>query len=231
VRLASALLGFAALILSSCGETAVPEKDKPELYLLTALPLIWSEQFGLDQPNEPAIKELGQHYRIKPIDLPSQLPENGLFLAAQPRALPAEELVALDAWVRRGGRMLLLADPRLEWPTHLPLGDLHRAPFAYSDTGLLVHWGLRLDAPERSGPEAGEIGRTAILTLSPGILVRTGGNCVVENLGLVSRCDLGKGRATIIADADFLNVGDGGVMGAPKGNLHALISQLESLSR
>jgi ABC-type uncharacterized transport system involved in gliding motility auxiliary subunit len=75
-----------------------------------------------------------------------------LLLMAHPLAQPAEALVALDAWVRGGGRLLLLADPMLEWPSERPLGDPLRPPPMFADTGLLKHWGLRLDAPDERGP-------------------------------------------------------------------------------
>ncbi len=224
----------ACLLLASCREDAPatpPDTARPELYLLTPLPLLWSESFGLDQPGSPALKALEQAFRVRPVDLPSQVPEGALLLAAQPRALPAEELVALDAWMRRGGRMLLLADPLLEWRSELPLGDRRRPPFAFADTGLLGHWGLRLDAPESRGPRTGEIGPTTVLTASPGTIVRTRGDCAVDKGGLLARCIVGRGRATIIADADFLNLGDGGIDGPTDGNLPALVSQLDSLSR
>ena len=71
---------------------------------------------------------------------------------AHPLAQTAENLVALDAWVRGGGRVLLLADPMLEWPSKRPLGDPLRPPPMFMDTGLLAHWGLRLDAPDERGP-------------------------------------------------------------------------------
>ena len=63
---------------------------------------------------------------------------------AHPRAQPAEALVELDQWVRGGGHVLLLADPKLDWPSERPLGDLLRPPPMFADTGLLVHWGLKL---------------------------------------------------------------------------------------
>ena len=44
-------------------------------------------------------------------------------LLAHPMAQTADALVDLDRWVRGGGRVLLLADPRLEWPSERPLGD------------------------------------------------------------------------------------------------------------
>jgi hypothetical protein len=65
-----------------------------------------------------------------------------LLLAAQPQALTAERLVALDKWVRDGGRLVLLADPLLRFDSSRPLGDRFRPPLRYPDTGLLAHWGL-----------------------------------------------------------------------------------------
>lgn len=231
---ASIAAAVGALLLLSCSEATTPRasgSQKPELFLLTALPLVWSEDFGLDQPGSLALQRLEQDYRVTPIDLPSDLPEGSLLLAAQPRALPAEELVALDKWVRAGGRVLLIADPMLEWPSELPLGDRRRPPMAFADTGLLLRWGLRLDAPDRRGPRQSIIASTPVLTASPGTLERVGKGCDIAEARLVARCRIGKGSVIVIADADFLNVGKGGVDGPTEGNLPALVSQLASLSR
>jgi hypothetical protein len=222
----------ALLLLAACREAApAAPVEKPELFLLSALPLVWNESFGLDQPGSPALKALEQNYRVKPIDLPSQLPDGALLLAAQPRALPAEELVALDAWVRRGGRMVLLADPMLEWKSKLPLGDPRRPPMAFPDTGLLRHWGLRLDAPDERGPLQLELGDRQVLAGSPGRLARIGGDCAVDASGLSARCQIGAGQGQVIADADFLNLGPGGLDRPTEQNLPALLSQLAALSR
>jgi hypothetical protein len=197
----------ALMLLASCREATpaqAPDKPKPTLYLLTALPLVWSESFGLDQPGSPALQALEQDYEVKPIDLPSQVPAGALLLAAQPRALPAEELVALDAWVRRGGRLLLLADPLLEWPSELPLGDLRRPPVSFADTGLLQHWGLRLDAPERRGVVEHANDAGAVTYVSPGELIKVGGNCDIEDRWS-ALCQIDRGRVFVVADADFLD--------------------------
>ena len=140
---------------------------------------------------------------------------------AQPRAQPAEDLVALDQWVRRGGRVLLLADPMLEWPSERPLGDPLRPPPMFADTGLLGHWGLRLDAPDEHGPKPGRLGGYDITTDSPGSLA---GGCDIGRDHLVAHCRVGQGRATIVADADFLDVER---LGRPaRHNLDALLGEL-----
>ena len=234
MRSLSAALAAVLLCVPGCREATpakTPDGERPVLHLLTPLPLLWSETFGLDQPGSPAVRALEQDYRLTPIDLPSELPERGLLLAAQPRALPAEELVTLDAWVRRGGRLLLLADPMLEWPSTLALGDPRRAPRAFPDTGLLQHWGLRLDAPDDRGPVQRELAGRRILAASAGFMAGAGGPCRAEQGGFVARCALGKGRATIVADADFLNLGEGGLDGPTQDNLPALASELSALAR
>jgi hypothetical protein len=196
VRLAAlALLAVGA----SCSDKAQPELKPPELYLITALPLLFGEAFSLDSERPAVTNWLEERYRLTAIDLPSQLPAKATLLMVQPRALPAEELVVLDEWVRAGGRLLLLADPQLEWPSERPLGDKLRPPPMYADTGLLGHWGLRLDSPDRTG--AVTIG--GVTYGSPGRLVAAGSNCAVEN-GIAARCTIGRGRAIVVADADWL---------------------------
>lgn len=201
-------IGIAVLLLLSCRESSparAPDETRPELFLLTPLPILWKESFSLDQPGSPALDALERHYRVTPVDLPSQVPDGGLLLAAQPRALPAEELVALDIWLRRGGRLLLLADPMLEWPSERPLGDPRRAPVAFPDTGLLRHWGLQLEAPNEGGPAWRRAGDLELDTVSPGTFVKVSGNCSVTPDGVAATCSLGRGTAVLIADADLLN--------------------------
>ena len=197
---------LALLALTACRPDATQAAEKPELYLLTSLPLIFQDGFGLEPANGEAATFLRDHYRLKPIDLPSRLPAGGVLLAAQPRALPAEELVALDAWVRGGGKLLLFADPLLEWPSERPLGDRLRPPLSFADTGLLLHWGLRLDAPDARGLKVASYDGFELAYVSPGTLAKTGGTCVVEPDGIAASCLLGRGDATVVADADLLDL-------------------------
>jgi hypothetical protein len=214
---ASGLLGLAALAAwAIAGPDSDPEPrdpaDRPSLMLLTSLPLIFGEGFGLDGGGSPALARLEQRYNVQPVGIADAASLKGqrLLLMAHPRAQPAEALVELDQWVRNGGHVLLLADPRLDWPSERPLGDRLRPPPAFADTGLLKHWGLDLEAPPIDS--AVTVGRLS------------GNKCRIENDGLVAHCAIGRGRATVIADADFLNSGE-----TEDGNLDLLVDQLGRL--
>src|SRR5690348_2993954 len=123
-----------------------PPSARPALLLLTSLPLVFGEQFSLQASGSAALSALETRYRVLPISVssPPELARCRLLLMAQPSPQPPEDLVALDEWVRGGGRVLLLADPMLEWPSARPLGDPLRPPPMFVDTGLLQHWGLTL---------------------------------------------------------------------------------------
>jgi hypothetical protein len=96
----------------------------------------------------------------------------------------------------------------------------------FMDTGLLAHWGLRLDAPDERGRQVRRLGSYRIVTVSPG---RLAGRCEVGNDGFDASCRIGKGRAIIIADADFLNTPALGP--EAQHNLDALVEMLVALAR
>ena len=232
--LAAGLIAVAALAYIADRKVTTPPPAnavtaKPTLMLLTTLPLVFAETFGLDGGGSPALVALAMRYRVMPIgiaDASTLGKKRRLLLMAHPLAQPAEALVDLDRWVRGGGRLLLLADPMLEWPSERPLGDPLRPPPAFADTGLLAHWGLRLDAPDARGPKERSLGGLEILTVSPGSLV---GKCAISNDRLVAHCRIGKGQATIVADADFLDVDH--LAGPTANNLKALLAELAALER
>src|SRR5690348_15322170 len=176
--IAAVAIAAAAAMLqltSRAGPRPLPPRrpdQRPALLLLTSLPLVFGEDFSLRHNGSPALTALQGRYRVLPISVadPPELAKGRLLLMAQPNAQPAEDLVALDRWVRSGGRVMLLADPMLEWPSKRPLGDLLRPPPMFMDTGLLAHWGLRLDAPDQRGPKAQKLGGFDVLTDSPGKL-------------------------------------------------------------
>lgn len=230
--LAMALLAILGLALASAPRTSVsrerPLNQRPNLLLLTSLPLVFGEDFSLDVEGSAALKALQTRYRVDPISVtdPAELNRGRLLLMAQPLAQPVEDLVGLDRWVRRGGHVLLLADPVLEWPSTRPLGDPLRPPPMFMDTGLLGHWGLRLDAPDRRGIETRKLGGYDILTASPGSLA---GACEVSRDRFVAHCRIGQGRATIVADADLLDLThlDRGA----EHNLDGVLAELAALER
>jgi hypothetical protein len=205
-----------------------PPNARPVLLLLTSLPLIFSEDFSLRESGSPALAALSTRYWVTPISVaaPAELARGRVLMMAQPPAQPPEDLVALDRWVRRGGHVLLFADPMLEWPSKRPLGDPLRPPPMFADTGLLRHWGLRLDGPEKVGGEIEKLGGFEILTASPG---RLSGTCQISSDRLVARCAIGKGKATVIGDADMLDVAQLG-SGAAR-NLDAVLVELAQLEQ
>jgi hypothetical protein len=203
-----------------------PPSQRPTLLLLTSLPLMFSEDFSVERNGSPVLDALEKRYRVIPISVtdPAELAKGRLLLMAQPRAQPAEDLVALDNWVRRGGRVLLFADPMLEWPSERPLGDPLRAPRMFMDTGLPAHWGLRLDGPDERGASVLKLSGFDVLTVSPGQLY---GGCDISPDRLVAHCRIGNGHATVVADADLLDADRLGSSAAA--NLDALLAELESI--
>ena len=224
---AAAALAFAAMRREPRPLPARAPAERPALMLVTSLPLMFSEDFSLSG-GSPALKQLQGRYRVVPISVtsPGELAKGRLLLMAQPLAQTSENLVALDDWVRGGGRVMILADPLLEWPSKRPLGDPLRPPPMFADTGLLGHWGLRLDAPDVPAAEPRTLAGYRIVTLSPGVLF---GRCGVSRDRLVADCQVGKGEAVVIADADF--IGTDKLGGGAFHNLDALIATLAKLER
>jgi hypothetical protein len=225
--MAAAALGFAAIRHEP---QPLPERlpaQRPSLLLLTSLPLIFGEDFSL-RGGSPALRRMQARYSVVPIGVtsPDELAKGRLLLMAQPLAQTAENLVALDGWVRGGGRVLLLADPLLEWPSKRPLGDPLRPPPMFADTGLLAHWGLRLDAPGERGAAFRKLGGYRIVSVSPGSLY---GACGISPDRLLANCSIGKGRAIVVADADF--IGADRLGGGASHNLDGLLAELASLEQ
>lgn len=191
---------------------------KPALGLMTTLPLQWSEggieaDLAADAQAHPAFTRLQAQYDVRPLDSFDALAKSplSLIMLAQPRALAPSELVTLDAWVRSGGRLLILADPALLWGSLYPLGDKRRPLFTSLLSPLFSHWGLELVLP-MSGQDAvalREIDGFNIRTQTPGEwLPKTGkasAICKIATHKLLADCRVGKGRAIVVADADLLD--------------------------
>jgi hypothetical protein len=223
------ILGVSVTLLAGGTKKSrpLPRSDgtQPSLALLTSLPLVFGERMTLTGGGSKVLDALERRYDVIPVATadPSNLRQAPILFMAHALAQPAQTLVGLDHWVRAGGKLLLLADPALEWESERPLGDPLRASPMFPDTGLLGHWGLRLDAPEERGPTPREIAGRRVLTNSPGELH---GTCMITEDRLIADCRIGKGRAIIIADADFLEAGS-----STQENLDALLLILAELER
>ena len=206
------LVGAAAFALVRNGPEIdiSPRANKPGLMLVTTLPLMFPEEFSLEGGGSKALEALETRYQVVPIGTTDarSLEQGRWLLMAHALPQPAQSLVELDRWVQRGGRLLLLADPKLDWPSKRPLGDKLRPPPSFADTGLLSHWGLELVRSASDGGMSARVGPDVVLFSSPGEIRKGQADCDLEARGILARCRIGKGRVTLIADADWLNVDD-----------------------
>jgi len=191
-------------------------ESRPRLAVMTSLPLgpvrgrAISEVLTGGEGPDPVATALSRHFRLEFIDFlsaPPLIAGEGRLLLAHPRALQPEELVALDYWIREGGKALILADPALAWPSSLPLGDPRRPPVTSLLDPLLTHWGVALEPAQDSR----NINRRR---MDDGRLLATMGgsrfglstrDCVPEAEALLARCRIGRGEALLVADSDLLN--------------------------
>ena len=213
--LAVALL-FLMSLLAYAFTRPAPDGPKPSLGLMTTLPLQWSEggveaDLADDAQPHPAFARLSETYDVQPLDDVRDLAELSILLLAQPRAFSPAELVQLDSWVRKGGRILILADPALQWGSLYPLGDKRRPLFTSMLSPLFAHWGLELVLPIADAEPMAirKIGTLSIRTQTPGEWLKIGrggsARCTIEEGGLLADCKIGKGRALLVADADLLD--------------------------
>ncbi len=214
---------------------AVRQANAPALALFTSLPIYWRETDDLSQvldgPSDGdddgdhsgeghggthwARTALEADYRLVPLDAldGEDLASLKRLVMAQPRPLAPAENVALDEWVRGGGRLLLFADPFLTEHSRFALGDKRRPQDIVLLSPILSHWGLELrfdeDQPEAVRMVA--LGGGKVPVRLPGTLARieggVGSDCRIEDGGLLATCTIGKGRATIVADAAMLETG------------------------
>lgn len=212
--LVAALLIFA----TGCRAEEAPLPDdtgpRPELGLMGTVPLYWGEAaaFGDTLSGNGAAHwaraQLERDYTLQPLDTLSEqsLAELDFLLLAQPRALSGAENVALDAWVRAGGRVLLFADPLLTGESRFPIGDRRRPQGAILLSPILTHWGLQLEFDESQPAGTAYVGGAArIPVVLPGRFSGEGG-CAVEPDGVLARCSIGEGRVVALADAAVLDL-------------------------
>jgi hypothetical protein len=207
---------IAGLVIAQSNSKTSQGNVRPAIHMMTSLPLRWSEvqagqTFDLKAEPSPAFKWLQQKQGIKLLDNFDTIPIVKVLFLAQPRAFSPAELVVLDDWVRKGGRVLILADPALAWESSYPLGDRRRPLFTSLLSPLLAHWGvdlvLKTDGETRDIIR--EIGGHTIRTQTLGGWVRTGDakdkpQCKISESTVIASCKIGAGQAILLADADLL---------------------------
>lgn len=236
IRARTALAAALAAVAISAGSAAADE-GRPPLGLMGTIPIYWGEARQLGELIDGSAKAhwaravLERDYALRPVDRLDARTLEGLdfLLLAQPRALSGEENVALDAWVRGGGRLLLFADPLVTGESAFPLGDRRRPQGTALLSPILAHWGLRLEFDEAQPPGrrylAGEGSPTLPLDMAGRFAPLGGGeSCALSLEGVLARCAIGKGHATIIADAALLDLYE------PEPTAERALTELETLA-
>ncbi|MDG2003602.1 MAG: ABC transporter [Novosphingobium sp.] len=241
-RVAIALSALVAL--AGCGDGAKPGKSLEPLGLYTSLPILWRETGELsglldsDAPRHWALDVLEEHGNVRPLDslagpdgtLP--LARGALLVMAQPRPLAPDENVALDEWVRSGGRVLLFADPMLTAESDYALGDKRRPQDVVLLSPILAHWGLELqfDEEQPAGEHSASLLGDEVTVNLPGRFVPSGNSreCTLLASGLAARCQIGAGRVLALADAAMLEEAAARAIPLRAAALERLIASLES---
>lgn len=211
----------AAVTVAGCsadkgaGDRRASNAQAGPIGLFTTLPILWPEADdirGLLHGGAqlhwamPALQNLGEVRALNTLSAdPPPLAGLALLVMAQPRVLSPSENVALDDWVRRGGRVLLFADPMLTSDSRFSLGDKRRPQDVALLSPILARWGLRLEFDDRQPAGQHDIavaGGNLPVNL-PGALALAGAprKCRILAEGIAAQCRIGRGGALIIADA------------------------------
>ncbi len=199
-----------------------PATNVAPIGLFTSLPILWSEQADLarivddDSPPHWARGEIERLGRPVALDTLLDLGSIDRLIVAQPRALAPDENVALDQWVRQGGKVLLIADPMLTQESAFPLGDRRRPQDIVMLSPIFGRWGLTLhfDEAQQAGEHLAEreIAGASLPVNLPGHFTPGGrgheARCAISPSGLLARCRIGKGHALLLADAALLEPDD-----------------------
>ncbi len=186
----------------------------PPATMLTGLPLRWSEGRNLSEMLAAGLSEdpaLGRIEAAGPVHLVDSLidsppPPGGALLLAHPRALAPGELVAIDGFVRGGGRAVILADALTGWPMRYPIGDPRNPPVTSLLTPLLDHWGVTLGAASAADRHIipVDIDGARLRLSTAGRFGPLPATCRAYADRRVVRCRIGRGEVWLVGDADLL---------------------------
>lgn len=215
-RLAAALA--LALACQTAPALAQDDDGRPELALMGTVPIYWGEAADFEETLAGAVaphwarEVLEQGFALVPVDYLSAdalAGQDYLFLA-QPRGLSAEENVALDSWIRDGGRLLLFADPMMTGHSRFAIGDRRRPQDVALLSPILARWGLALtfdEAQEEGLREADHFGDALPVNMR-GAWEYSGAtrDCNIPGDALLAHCRIGAGQALLVADAAMLDI-------------------------
>lgn len=179
--------------------------------ILTGLPFRWSggtdiaTMIAEGTQDDPALARIEAAGPVRLVDslVDHPPPPGGALLLAHPRALAPQELVAIDAFVRGGGRAVILADALSGWPAKHPLGDPRNPPVTSLLTPLLDHWGVVLGAAEPR-PVAAMVDGRKLELFSAGRFDRLPPICRSFAERRIAFCRLGQGSVWLVGDSDLL---------------------------
>ena len=219
--LKAALFGL-GLALAACGQSVAPSDsaaDKVQLGLFSTLPIYWGSGgdvatlLDTAQEKDWVREQLERSFALTPLDAlePENLANVDRLLLAQPRPLAPSENVALDEWLRDGGRLLIFADPLLTRHSEFSIGDRRRPQDVVLISPILKRWGLELQFDETQ-----PVGERWVDTYDgefpvnlPGQFLQVEASapsqCTVSEGGLLAECEVGEGRVTLLADAAILD--------------------------
>ncbi|MDE1466958.1 Gldg family protein [Aurantiacibacter sp. D1-12] len=190
-----------------------PPGDKPPIALMGTVPIYWGEAADMGELLRGEAQLHWARFLIETEARPVPLDYLGaealapfdMLLMAQPRGLTGEENVALDAWVRGGGRLLLFADPMMTGESRFGIGDRRRPQDVALLSPILAHWGLELQFDELQGE-----GLTTVEFIGTGVPVNMRGRivaregatgCLFHADNVIAQCKFGAGEVLVVADA------------------------------
>lgn len=220
----AAIAGVLTFISSRPGDAV----ERQPLALMTSLPIYWSE--GRDiaslvsgDASLPWVREaIERKYELSPIDSFSgndgsdPLDSFDRLLIAQPRGLSPEDNVALDEWVRGGGRLIYVIDPMLTGHYSVSFSDPRHPTAIGLVPPVLVRWGLglRFDDSQPFELRQAGYGTDAIPVQMAGEIIllpddgsataeerNVLGDCTILGDAVIATCRIGLGRALVVADA------------------------------